>query len=238
MGGVPSLEIDLVYALSLAGMRSREADLRRTAARLRGRPCPSPTWRSALRRLQQRRLVFRARRDDRGPIVRLTLRGRVRASLPPMRSAPLLAPEGMLFFVSYDIPLSMGNVRRDFAGALARQGWQRVHKSLWVSGLDLRTEAMEAVEELGLQPHVRLGTCVFLEEFTTKPSRAAVTAPQAMAAVEQEAGKNPGTAFRRWVDATEMLRKPGNAEALSPELRQSWRVAYRKLVEVVASQGT
>lgn len=219
---------DIVRALFLLGGRAPEGTLKTVLARLRTIPSKS-AYDVALHRARRRGLVFRPRRAT-APWVRLTPRGRADVALPPPRARAPAAPEGMVYFVTYDVPVELNAVRDEFRRRLRANGWRRLHMSLWISERDIRNTALEASEELGIETHVFIGTGALVKSpDRSVPEAEAKDARLAAAAVSAAAARNPAAAYRRWADLTAMLRGWARASALDDALRTEWEKATRDL---------
>jgi hypothetical protein len=218
---------DLLYALSLIGGRGDEAAVLSAAARLRG--AVPEAARVILHRLRRRKLIFR-RHAERGPFLHLTPRGRSRVSLPAPRHEPPSAPEGLLYFVTYDIPVGQDAIAKEYRALLKRNGWQRLHRSVWFSDRDIRDTAQFGAEELGIEPCVFIGTGTFLGTIAPRvPPGLAGGHRTALRSVVGKTGCDLRSAFRIWVETTEQLRQPTGLAVLDAELREAWGDARRAL---------
>lgn len=227
---------DILHALYLLGGRSPEARLRALLTELRG-PRPDSAYRVALHRLRADRLLFRARRAS-PAWVRLTPQGRARIALPPSRAQAPPAPAGMVYFVTYDVPVALNDVRDEFRRRLRASGWRRLHMSLWIAERDIRNTAMEAAEELAIESHVFVGTGALVKSHIRRaPTSRAEEVRREAAAIAARAGKDPAAAYRRWVAWTEVLRSWARASALDAALRSRWESATRDLGAVLGALG-
>lgn len=222
------LALDVLRLLFLHGTPCPESNLRRLLERARGAPRLS-AYSMAVRRLRARRLIL-ARRGLRGDEVTLTRKGRSRVSLPPPRTEAPEAPDGLLYFVTYDIPVSLGSVRNDFRHALRRQGWSRLHKSLWIATRDIRNTAQEAAEELGVERCVFIGTGALVKPMKA-PShdRILERITRDLRETASRVGRDATAVYRLWADATEGLRVPGVVPWLTGDVRRTWEAATESL---------
>ena len=224
--------VTLLYALSASGGRCRERELPGLLARLLGESPPSG-WRTTLARLRKSKLVFCHVRSECGWI-RAAARGRARVLLPSPRAEIPFAPAGLIYFVSYDIPAN--DLRDAFRYRLRELGWTRLHKSLWASRKDLRPDAGEAVEELGLQAYVYVGTGTLLRHGRGKvfgEDRAGVMAQ--IDAIRAAVPDRLSAAFLDAVKLTERLRGIDAPIELDGEIRARWRGAWTLIRQGVES---
>jgi len=190
----------------------------------------------ALLRLRQGRLIRRSGTEStRACLWRLTRRGASAVSMPSSRTEAPPAPDGLVYFVSYDIPVQLGAVRDQFRAALHRGGWCRLHKSLWIADRDVRDVAVDAAEQYGIGGHVFTGTGALV-----RPSRRSGMSDRtsdlasALRAMIEETAGDPSVVFRRWAELTESLRELAAASALDSTMRLSWvraaKVVKRALI--------
>jgi hypothetical protein len=214
--------------LLLSGGKVAEAVLAERLARVRGRP-PGPGFRMALHRLRSRRWVVRTGRGGEARL-KLTSAGRNLAGLPPAAAAPPPAPDGMMYFVTYDVPNRLNTLRDQFRKMLRSAGWRRLHKSMWVAERDLRHEAAEAAERLGIEPYVFLGLGALVKPLAmteTEAYRRSLRADLKRAVLL--ARRDTIGAYDLWAQATGRIRQPFGTVHLDAGVRRAWTVACKAL---------
>lgn len=190
---------------------------------------PAATLRVTLHRLVRLRLIRRRMKSGQRNLL-LTKAGRSTVELPPPQTEAPPAPEGLHYFVTYDVPTKMDSERALFRTELRRQGWQRLHKSVWVVERDIRDTAIDAADRLGLKPYVFIGTGALLSPHKRRPSPTfEEQARRATGDVIRLAAHNLPGAFRRWLTLTRRLHQPFGTTHLSRELRHEWENATASL---------
>jgi hypothetical protein len=181
---------------------------------------------TAVHRLRTQGLLDRNRAGG----LRPTRAGRASVTLSAPGTEAPPAPEGFLYFVTYDIPVRFGSIRNRYCQALHRQGWRRLHKSLWVADRDIRAEAQESAEAFDLGGYVFCGSGALVTPLRRqRGERSDAEMCDGLKAVTAAPESRLGQGYRRWAELTDRLQAPAAAAWLSEEVRRAWEAAVEVL---------
>jgi hypothetical protein len=135
-----------------------------------------------------------------------------------------------MYFVTYDVPTPLNTVRDQFRAALKAAGWRKLHRSMWVSECDIRGEALESAEQLGIGPFVFIGTGALAmpsRQYRQDDHEQRVRAECRQ--IEIQSRRNTSGAYRHWAELTATLLKPAEMTRMDRALRKCWEQATRSV---------